>query len=281
MSEPDETTENEGTPDQREEAGRMTLGEHLEELRSRLWKSIVALVLCFGVAVYFYKDLTKFIAEPHFKAMQFIHSENNPDQEFDRNQSKLLSGSYTSPIGAILKLAFIVGLFFSSPIIAFQLWKFISAGLRKAERGFVVIFGPSSFFLFVVGCAFGYFILIPYTLYGLSRVLQIDVISPMYTFSEYLSLVMTLTIIMGVIFQMPLLMLFFSKIGLCSAGDYNRFRRYAIVGNFILAAVLSPADVLSMLVMVVPLLVLYEVGVLLSLVAGKKSEDDDPTPAAA
>ncbi len=202
-------SETEETPP--EEDARMSLGEHLEELRSRLWKSIVVLALCFGVAIYFYKDLTTFVANPHFKAMKFIWSEEHPDEEFDPEKWKLLSGSYTAPIGAVLKLAFIVSLFFASPLIAYQIWKFISAGLRRVEWGFVFVFGPCSFLLFTVGCAFGYFILIPYTLYGLSRVLKIDVISPMYTFSEYLTLVMTLTIIMGVIFQMPLLMLMWQR----------------------------------------------------------------------
>ncbi|MDP6958359.1 MAG: twin-arginine translocase subunit TatC [Planctomycetota bacterium] len=272
-------TETEDLP--QEDDVRMTLGEHLEELRGRLWKAIVAITLCFGVAIYFYKDLTTFICDPHFKAMQFIWHEEHPETAFDPADWKLLSGSYTAPIGAVLKLAFIVSLFLSSPIVAYQIWKFISAGLRRAERGFAYLFGPSSFLLFVVGCAFGYFILIPYTLYGLSRVLKIDVISPMYTFSEYLSLVMTLTIIMGVIFQMPLLMLFFSKVGIFTARQYNQFRRYAIVGNFVLAAILSPADVLSMLIMVIPLLVLYEVGVVLSLLAGKKESEDDSSPSPA
>ncbi len=276
MTEPDETT----VP---EDDVRMTLGEHLEELRSRLWKSIVALALCFGVAIYFYKDLTTLVAAPHFVAMEKIWKEEHPPgEDFDPSTSRLLSGSYTSPIGAILKLALIIALFLASPIIAYQIWRFISEGLRRRERGFAFIFGPSSFLLFVTGCLFGYLVLIPWTLYSLSRILQIDVISPLYTFSEYLSLVMTLTIIMGIIFQMPLLMLFFAKIGVCTSAQYSQFRRYAIVGNFILAAILSPADILSMLVMVVPLLVLYEVGVFLAFVGGKKEEEENgSTPAAA
>ena len=261
---------------------RMTLGEHLEELRGRLWKAIVAIILCFGVAIYFYKDLTTFICVPHFQAMERLSDgENSPEDAFDPADWKLLSGSYTAPISAVLKLAFIVSLFLSSPFVAYQIWKFISAGLRRTERGFAYIFGPSSFLLFVMGCAFGYIILIPFTLYGLSRVLKIDVISPMYTFSEYLTLVMTLTIIMGAIFQMPLLMLFFSKVGIFTARQYNQFRRYSIVGNFVLAAILSPADVLSMIVMVIPLLVLYEVGVLLAFLAGKKESEEDSSPSPA
>jgi sec-independent protein translocase protein TatC len=250
---------------------RMTFGEHLEELRRRLVKAILALLVCFLVAAYFYKDLVHFIARPHFTAMALLG--------LAPEQSKFLSGSYTQPISAILKLAFIVGTFAASPIISYQFWKFVSSGLYPRERRFVLTFAPSSFFLFTGGCLFGYKVLIPYTLYGLSRMVHLDIISPTYTFSEYLTLVMTLTIIMGVVFEMPLLMLFLAKVGLVNHGHYNQFRRWAIVGNFVLAALLTPADVISMLVMVVPLLLLYEIGVLLSWLFARPKEKAAPEPA--
>jgi sec-independent protein translocase protein TatC len=194
------------------------------------------------------------------------------------DKRQLLSGSYEGPIGAILKLAFIVGAFASSPIIAYQFWKFVGSGLYPRERRWVLTFAPASFLLFFAGCVFGYLVLIPYTLYGLAKAATIDIIAPTYAFTDYLTLVMTLTIIMGSIFEMPLLMLFFAKIGLCSSATYNRWRRYAIVGNFILAAFLTPADIISMLVMVVPLLFLYEVGVFLSwLFANKRAKIETAT----
>ncbi len=261
-----------GKPDFDPTEVRMTFGEHLEELRRRLWKALLALAVCFGVAIYFYGDLVRFITRPHFLAMHLL---NQPPES-----SRLLSGSYPGPIGAILKLAFIVGCFGASPVILYQFWKFVNAGLYPRERRWVATFGVASFVLFVGGCVFGYLVLIPYTLYGLAKAATIDVISPTYTFSDYLSLVMTLTIIMGVVFEMPLVMLFFAKIGITSASTYNKWRRYAIVGNFILAALLTPADVLSMLVMVVPLLFLYEVGVLLSWILVKKPKSRVETAAA-
>lgn len=251
---------------------RMTFGEHLEELRRRLWKAIIALGVCFAVALYFYADLVHFITKPHFRAMQLL---KQPDP-------RLLSGSYPGPVGAIIKLSFIVACFGASPFILYQFWKFVSAGLHAHERRWVYTFAPSSMFLFVAGCAFGYFVLIPYTLYGLAKAATIDVISPTYTFSDYLNLVMTLTVIMGTVFEMPLVMFFFAKIGLTSASTYNKWRRYAIVGNFILAALLTPADILSMLVMVVPLLFLYELGVILSWLFARKPKaktSEAPEPA--
>lgn len=251
---------------------RMTFGEHIEELRRRLVKSLLALMLCFLIAAYFYKELITFVAQPHFRAMALLG--------LSPEQSKFLSQSYTSPITAILKLALIVGTFAASPIIAYQFWRFVSGGLYAKEKRFVLSFAPASFLLFCAGCVFGYLVLIPYTLYGLARAINVDIISPTYTFSDYLSLVMTLTIVMGVVFEMPLLMFFFAKVGLLSHVHYNKYRRWAIVGNFILAALLTPADMISMLVMVVPLLLLYEIGVLLSWLFARPKPKPAVEPAA-
>lgn len=249
---------------------RMTFGEHLDELRRRLWKSILALLLCFLVAAVFYRELVAFVARPHQKAMALL--------KVPPEQAKLLSGSYTHPWTTIMKLLLIVSCFAASPVIAYQFWKFVGAGLYARERRWALTFAPASFFLFCAGCVFGYLVLIPYALYGLSSGLNIDIVTPMFTFGEYLTLVMNLTVIMGVVFEMPLLMLFFAKIGVCSASTYNKWRRYAIVGNFFLAAVLTPADVISMLVMVVPLLVLYEIGVVLAWIFGKPRGTGEASP---
>ncbi|MBI2898965.1 MAG: twin-arginine translocase subunit TatC [Planctomycetes bacterium] len=252
---------------------RMTLGEHLDELRRRLWKALVALLLFFLVAFVYYKQLVAFVARPHQQAMTLLDPKRPP--------SPFLSGSYTQPWAAVIKLSFIVACFAASPVILYQAWRFVGAGLYPRERRWVLKFGPASFLLFIGGCVFGYLVLIPYALYGLSSGLNIDVISPTYTFSEYLDLVMKLTLIMGVIFEMPLVMFFLAKIGVCTASMYHRWRRYAIVGNFVVAAVLTPPDVISMFVMVVPLLFLYEVGVVLSWLFArpKPKEKAEPAPA--
>jgi sec-independent protein translocase protein TatC len=174
----------------------------------------------------------------------------------------------------MMKLAFIVALFVSSPWIGYQLWAFVSAGLYKNERKYVVIFAPISFALFCIGCIFGFTILTPLSLYGLANMLDLSIVSPTYSFSEYLSLVMKLTIMLGAIFQLPLLMVFFAKIGLVEPKTYNEWRRAAIIGNVVFAALITPADVLTMLLVMVPLLLLYEIGVIFSFLLARKR----PTP---
>jgi sec-independent protein translocase protein TatC len=134
-------------------------------------------------------------------------------------------------VGAVMKLSAIVGFFFASPYIARQLWGFVSEGLYRHERRHVAAFAPVSFLLFVLGIG------------------------------EYLGFVLTLTIVLGLIFQLPMVMVFLTKVGLVPSRSYRDWRKHAIVANIALAAVLSPPDLMSMAVFALPLLILYELGV--------------------
>jgi sec-independent protein translocase protein TatC len=248
---------------------RMTFGEHIEELRGRLIKSIAFLLLAIVVAMYFYEKLVWFITRPHVNAMIYL---NVPEAE-----GKLMPGSYGGPIIAIMKLAFIVGFFVSSPFIGYQLWAFVGAGLYKNEKKYVVTFAPISFVLFCIGCAFGFKVLIPYCLIGLAKTMTIGtILSNQYLFSDYLSLVMMLTIILGGVFQVPLLMVFLSKIGLVKPSSWNKWRRHAIIINLLFAAIVTPADVFSMIMVAIPLLVLYEIGFVISWVVARPPKTPSP-----
>lgn len=245
---------------------RMTFGEHIEELRGRLMKSIAFLMLAIVGSMVFYNKLVYWVLRPHFQAMQQLFP-GQPMESF-----RPMSGSYGGPIMAVMKLAFIVALFISSPVIGYQIWAFISAGLYPKEKRWVVRFAPISFVLFIAGCCFGYFVLIPACLKGLANAMDIKLLDPTkINFSDYLSLVMTLTIILGAVFQIPLLMVFFAKLGLVQPSSYNRWRRHAIVINLIFAAIVTPADVLSMILVAIPMLVLYEIGVVASYIAVRSS----------
>jgi sec-independent protein translocase protein TatC len=175
-----------------------------------------------------------------------------------------------------MKLALIISLFASSPVIGYQLWAFIAAGLYKNERRWVVRFAPLSFLLFCAGCAFGYFVLVPYCLYGLSRSMDPKLVAPTVNFSDYLSLVMTLTIILGAVFQIPLLMVFFAKLGLVQPRTYHKFRKAAVIANIVFAAVVTPADLFTMLIVAVPMLLLYEIGVAISYLAVRTPKAEAP-----
>jgi sec-independent protein translocase protein TatC len=240
---------------------RMTFGEHLEELRWRLVKSLVALLVMFVVAAVFYEDLVKFVLKPHFKVMEWLN--------VDPAKSQLITSSYTKPMWAMMKLSFIVGLFAASPIIAWQIWGFVASGLYARERKYVVRYAPFSFLLFIGGCIFGYYILIPYGLYGLAQITNIPQVSPTYVITDYLDLVMGLTIVTGAIFQLPLVMAFTTAIGLTTWRTWIRWIKFAVVAIFIGAAILTPTpDVFTQLLLAIPLLLLYGLGIGLSALIG-------------
>jgi sec-independent protein translocase protein TatC len=248
-----------------ESEARMTFGEHIEELRGRLFKSILFLILIIIVALVFYKELAEFIIQPHLRAMRHLYPDKSPDTY------RLISGSYGAPILAMLKLTFIVALFVASPFVGYQMWAFVSAGLYSHEKKYVTRFAPISFVLFVIGCAFGYYVLVPYCLYGLGRMIDPNLVAPTNNFSDYLNLVMTLTIILGGVFQLPLLMVFFAKVGLIKPSTYNKWRRGAIICNVVFAAVITPPDVVTMIMVAIPMLLLYEVGVVVSFLVAPSS----------
>ena len=235
-----------------EAALRMTFAEHLDELRSRLLRSIAILLAAVVVAMVFYRELVGIVTLPHFRAMEWCG--------LTREHARLLSLGYAGPVMGVMKLAFIVAFFIASPLIARELWGFVASGLTRDERRHVVRFAPVSFLLFVLGCVFGYFDLVPFALYGMARMMPGEHVQLLFGFESYLSLFLTFTILLGGIFQLPLVMVFLSTVGLVPPSSWSAWRRPAIVANLVFAAVISPPDVLSMVVFAVPLLVLYEAG---------------------
>ncbi len=238
---------------------RMTFAEHLEELRLRLFRSVVAFAIMLVASMCFYREMVNVVTLPHFRAMAML-----PDPP---SHLQFVSISYTAPVMAMMKLAMIVGVFLASPVIAWQLWAFVRGGLHANERRAAAAFAPASFLLFVLGCAFGYFVLVPYALYGMASMLPADQVQPLFAFAEYLDLVSTMTLLLGAIFQLPLVMILLARLGLVRPSAYRRWRRNAVVANLVLAGILSPADLLSMVAFAVPLLLLYEVGALASWLA--------------
>ena len=158
----------------------------------------------------------------------------------------------------------------ASPVIFWQLWKFVAPGLYKHEKKVLLPFSFLSSICFLCGAAFGYFVVFPPAfsfLLGYST----DFLSPMPAVNEYFSLSLRLLLAFGVIFELPILMVFLAKIGVVDVGFLNRNRKYAILINFIIAAILTPTpDVVNQMLMGVPLLILYEVSVVAVWLFGRK-----------
>ncbi|MBV8880333.1 MAG: twin-arginine translocase subunit TatC, partial [Planctomycetaceae bacterium] len=157
----------------------MTFVQHLDELRTRLLRSIVAMLAAVVVSTFFYKGLIDLATLPHYRAMAWVGS-----------GARFILGGFGS-VAAVMKLAAIVGFFFASPYVARELWGFVSAGLYRDERRHVAAFAPASFLLFLLGCVFGYFVLVPSALYAMVSMMPLDKVDPVLDLADYLGFVMT------------------------------------------------------------------------------------------
>jgi len=253
--------------------GRMTFTQHLYELRKRILISLGALFTFFLISMFYQNELVEFLCMPHEKAAELLKADYKSDELAPRPH--LISFKYGSPFISYMKMAFLISIFLSSPIIAIQIWKFISAGLYSNEKSIVYYFVPASFILFVSGCVIGYLILTPYCLYFLAKYTNPSsnpaLISLDYSISEYLDLIILLTVIAGGVFQIPLVMALLSKINLINYKTYLKGWRFAIVIIWIVSAVITPPDVVSQIMFGIPMTILYFIGVLLAWMMTKNS----------
>lgn len=169
--------------------------------------------------------------------------------------------SYIESFSAYLKVALILGTIIALPGILYELWKFIGAGLYPHEQKYVVTILPFSVLLFVVGGGFGYFVMIPVGLEFLAS-WGVEDVELSFTLGSYIGLFFTLTLILGLVFQTPLVMIFLAKIGVVDVNGFRKARRVAIFVGVILAVILTPPDPFSWSLMAVPMILLYEVGIL-------------------
>lgn len=238
---------------------KLPLTDHLEELRKRLVRVLVVVGLGFGVC-YTFKDWSfKIITKPLVEVLP--------------KDTSLVYTGLPEAFFIHMKIAFFVSLFLTSPFTLYQIWKFISPGLYSKEKKYVVPFVLSSTFLFVGGVLFGYFIALP-PAFKFFVSFTTDALKPMVSFREYLGLTLKFLLAFGLSFEMPVFMFFLTKLGIVNAAMLARQRRYAILIIFIAAAVLTPSpDVLSQILMAVPLMFLYEVSIVVSKIAGRKKKE--------
>jgi sec-independent protein translocase protein TatC len=232
-------------PSDKEQMPTMGFLDHLEELRKRIIYSVIAIAagffLCWGYA----RNIYEVIQRPVIEALQH-HGLS----------AKLVFLNPTEPFNLYLKVAGVAGLFVASPFVLYQLWCFISPGLYRNEKRYVMPFMVSTVALFLSGGYFGYKVVLPQALVfliGFGKDFQ-----PMITLTEYSSLFLTIYVGMGVIFEMPIVIFFLAMMGIVSAGWMWRNIRYAILGIFVVAAIITPTpDILNMCIFAAPMLALY------------------------
>lgn len=237
--------------------GEMTLIDHLTELRYRVIKSLQAIILGMAACLYFAADILDIIRRP---ILPFLGEHGG-----------LVFTGVMDKFMANIKVGALSGLILTCPIWLYHVWKFISPGLYKNERKYAIAFIVSGTFLFLLGVFFVYFLVFPAAFEYLFNVGS-SVDKPMITIGDYLSFFMIMTLMFGVAFELPLILVFMAMIGLFDASFLRKHRRIAVVLLAVVAAVLSPPDALSMVLMWLPFLVFYELAILVIHFLVKKRE---------
>jgi len=225
---------------------RLPLTDHLAELRSRLVKCFISVGVGFLISYHFSERIFGYLMIPLIQSLP--------------EGSTMVFTGLPEAFFTYLKTAFIAGAFLAVPMILYQMWMFVAPGLYHKERRMVVPFVVCSSIFFIGGAMFGYFIVFPV---GFKFFLSFasDVIKPLPSVKEYLSLSAKLLLAFGLIFELPVLTLFLAKLGLVTHSFMARNRRYAILLIFVLGAILTPPDVITQLMMAGPLLILYELSI--------------------
>lgn len=234
---------------------KIPLTEHLEELRKRVIKCLIVLVIVF-MYCYWQSDLFfNFITAPVREAMP--------------NSSSLAMIKLTEGFFTELKLSLMAAIFFSMPFLLLQGWLFIAPALYIDEKKYVTSFVISASTLFFLGAGFAYYIVFPFGFQFFLGYANGAVIANL-SIQEYLGFAVKLAMGFGIVFELPIFVLFLAKIGILTSQMMRKYRKFAILGIFVVAAILTPPDVFTQLMMSAPLLVLYEISIFVAQVFGKK-----------
>jgi sec-independent protein translocase protein TatC len=234
----------------------LTLVEHLAELRKRIIYSAVVFILaasfCYSFAEIIIKDI--------------INLARNVEFVFIAPAELLMS---------YIKLSAIGGLIVSAPFLIFQIWLFVIPGLSSKEKRYILLSLLLGSIFFITGVTFAYFVVVP-TLIVFFIGFQMDAIKPMISFNSYLSFVLSTIFTFGAIFELPILMVLLSRFGILKVSFLKQNRKFIILIIFILAAILTPPDVISQIILAGPMILLSEIGIFLAGLAEKKKENNEP-----
>jgi sec-independent protein translocase protein TatC len=261
---------------------RLPFGEHLRELRIRLWRSMIAYIIAIFVCWGFWRPLFALLVKPLSATMLAT-----------KIPVELIAISPTEPLWVPMKLSMLAAVFVASPVIFWELWQFVAPGLYAREKRYALPFVISSVIMFVGGAAFAYFVILPIAypvLLGFAKgnLAQINdlfgikvnmtmgppvTIRPSLTLDHTFGFSIKLLLGCGIIFELPLLITFLAGIGVVTHRSLWRFNRYAIVLSFILGALITPGpDVMSQILVSVPLVGLYNISILIAWFITKRRE---------
>ena len=232
---------------------------HLIELRARLIRALAGLMLVFVCLLPFANKLYGWFAQPLLDKLP--------------KGGQLIAVEVASPFFAPLKLAFFVAVFAVMPWLLYQAWAFVAPGLYKREKRLAFPLLASALVLFYSGCAFAFFVVLP-SVFGFLAHVTPDGVAMMTDINAYLVFVLVIFLAFGISFELPVALVILVLLGWVTPKQLSEWRGYAIVGIFIVAAVITPPDVISQLLLAIPMCLLYEAGIIAAKLVGRKADAD-------
>jgi sec-independent protein translocase protein TatC len=240
-----------------EELAEGTLLSHLIELRSRLFKMFGAVFLVFLALLPFSKKIFNYVAEPLVSVV--------PNGE-------LIALSPVSPLTATIALTFYLALFIAMPVILYQIWAFVAPGLYRKEKRFAFPMLATSIILFFMGMAFAYFVVFP-LVFSFVSTFTPDSVNYQPDMTEYVSFVMMVVLVFGFAFETPIATVLLVWTGLTTTEKLGKARPYVFLGAFVVGMLLTPPDIISQTMLAVPIYILFEMGIFMSRLFGKKEAE--------
>jgi sec-independent protein translocase protein TatC len=238
---------------------KLPLTAHLEELRKRLIYCFLSIGVAFAISYAYIKEIVEILMRPLVQTLP--------------KGSSLVFTAVPEAFFTYLKAALLAGIFFASPFILFQIWAFVSPGLYEREKKYIYPYLFVSTIFFLAGALFCYFIVFP-VIFRFFLSFATGDIRPLPAIKEYVSFTIKLLLAFGLMFQWPALILFLSRMGVVSSKALSKNRKYAILGIFVAAAVLTPPDLVSQLLLAGPLLAMYEGSIWMAKFFGKKEKEE-------
>ncbi len=294
------------------EQSRMGLGEHLSELRTRLMRAVGVMLVAFIALYAYRYSVLDVVQGPQQRAAAMLRAEysERKAEEFgvrvDSGSGAALDPELAEEISAIfedgwpetwklrttagpsttilimqadggfflfLRVCFWLSLFITGPFILWEIWGFIASGLYSAEKRMAYAYFPISLVLFFGGVLFGYFVMIPYALYFLNLdSLELEGFDVQVSFDYYLGFLKGLSLALGFVFQLPVIMVAVTRMGLVDPKDFAKFRKHTLVAALVVGAMLTPPDPITQLLMAGPVILLYELGLRVSFMVWKEPE---------
>ena len=256
---------------------RMSFWNHLDELRKRIIRALLWIAIGFGVCFSYSEDILRLLMWPMNAKLVFQSSFPYLTSVPARVQQKLHYTTLIEPFWTHLKIGLIAGIMLVFPMVIYQVWRFIGPGLIQKERKYAGVFVFFSTGFFVLGMLFCYLLLLPFAIPFLLEYKTEDLVA-ILRLGDYIDFVLKFLLACGLVFELPLVIVLLSRIGIVTPDGLAKYRKYAVLGAFILGAILTPTpDVFNQTIMSIPIYLLYEAGILAARLFGRKKKASDST----